>query len=74
MLISDYNRLSEASAVDFAATLVAIPSFTSALVSSRPYPSKRELRDRAADLAAAWDDAEVELALSGHPRIGRAHV
>ena len=70
MRISEYNRLSEASAVDFAASLVAIPSFTSALVSSRPYPSKSELRERAAELAAAWDHAEVELALAGHPRIG----
>lgn len=70
MLISDYNRLSGASAVDFAATLVAIPSFATALASSRPFASKSELRERAAEAAAAWNDAEVELALSGHPRIG----
>lgn len=70
MRISEYNRLSEAEAVDFAATLVALPSFTSALVSSRPFASKSALRERAAELAAAWGAAEIELALAGHPRIG----
>jgi len=70
LLISEYNRLGEASAIDFAATLVAIPSFTAALASSRPFASKSELRERAAEAAAAWDDEEVELALAGHPRIG----
>lgn len=70
MRISEYNRLSEVRAVEFAATLVAVPSFTSALVSSRPFTSKNALRARAAELAAGWGETEVELALAGHPRIG----
>ena len=70
MLINDYNRLSEADAADFAATLVAIPAFTTALVESRPFASKAAMRERAADAAAAWSQTEVQLALSGHPRIG----
>lgn len=70
MRISDYNRLSEADAVNFAARLVAIPSFTAALTEARPFASKSALHKQAAEAAAAWTAADVELALAGHPRIG----
>ncbi|PPF75598.1 OHCU decarboxylase [Pseudoclavibacter sp. Z016] len=70
VLISDFNRLSEADAADFAATLVAIPTFTTTMVRSRPFASKAAMRERAAEAASAWSQAEVQLALSGHPRIG----
>lgn len=49
---------------------VALPDWTAALIAARPFVSLAALHYTAQTLAESWGRAELEQALSAHPRIG----
>lgn len=48
----------------------ASPAWVAAMAAGRPYASVDAVLTRADDALAGLDEAEVDLALAGHPRIG----
>ena len=68
--LSDFNDLDDATARDLVRVWAAVPSWVDGVVSARPYASIDTLTTHAADLAKGWGRAELEQALSQHPRIG----
>ena len=51
-------------------TLTAAPRWADELVADRPYPSLDALLHRSDELLGAVDEAQIDAALAGHPRIG----
>ncbi|MDF7660644.1 2-oxo-4-hydroxy-4-carboxy-5-ureidoimidazoline decarboxylase [Erwiniaceae bacterium L1_54_6] len=70
MNLESFNQLSPAEAQAAIAHCVAIPAWQQALVAARPFASSAGLIAEAEALALRWQGAELEQALSAHPRIG----
>lgn len=68
--LNHFNQLPEDEAAALLQPCVAIPGWTAALVAARPFASLAALQQTASDIAGAWGRAELEQALSAHPRIG----
>ncbi|KIS42736.1 2-oxo-4-hydroxy-4-carboxy-5-ureidoimidazoline decarboxylase [Kosakonia radicincitans] len=68
--LNHFNQLSDDEAAALLQPCVAIPGWTAALVAARPFASLAALQQTAGDIAGAWGSAELEQALSAHPRIG----
>ncbi|SFT55609.1 2-oxo-4-hydroxy-4-carboxy-5-ureidoimidazoline decarboxylase [Kosakonia arachidis] len=68
--LNHFNQLPDDEAVALLQPCVAIPGWTAALVAARPFASIAALHQTAGDIAATWGHAELEQALSAHPRIG----
>lgn len=69
MKIDEFNALPAAAATSLVTVWADVPSWASALVAGRPYASADALRQAAVD-GPVWNTAEVDAALSHHPRIG----
>ncbi|MCQ8226677.1 2-oxo-4-hydroxy-4-carboxy-5-ureidoimidazoline decarboxylase [Pantoea trifolii] len=70
MDLVSFNQLSPEAAQAAIAHCVAIPGWQQALVAARPYADVAALQAQADRLAQFWQAAELEQALSAHPRIG----
>lgn len=70
MDLHTFNTCDAADAAAALRTCVNIQSWITTLVQERPFPEVEILFERAAGLAAAWTNDEVDAALSAHPRIG----
>ncbi|QUG73723.1 2-oxo-4-hydroxy-4-carboxy-5-ureidoimidazoline decarboxylase (plasmid) [Erwinia sp. E602] len=68
--LGQFNQLSQADAVTLLTPCVAIPAWVSELVAGRPYARRHQLLERAQLAASRWQQAELQQALSAHPRIG----
>jgi 2-oxo-4-hydroxy-4-carboxy-5-ureidoimidazoline decarboxylase len=68
--LSHFNQLEPDAAMALLQPCVALPGWTAALVAARPFASLAALRHTAQALAESWGSAELEQALSAHPRIG----
>lgn len=68
--LSQFNQLTASQAAALLNPCVAIPAWVSELVSARPYAGRQQLLERAQQAASRWQDAELQQALSAHPRIG----
>jgi len=68
--LNHFNQLPGDEAAALLQPCVALPGWTAALVAARPFASLAELQQTASDIAGAWGRAELEQALSAHPRIG----
>ena len=64
------NALSEQEARARLAECQPVARWVGDVVTGRPYAAWRDAEERAAAAAADLDDAELEAALAGHPRIG----
>lgn len=65
-----FNQADSQAATAMIQACVAIPAWQDALVAGRPYSSFTALKKHAVALAATWQTAELNQALSAHPRIG----
>ncbi|SQJ22594.1 Uric acid degradation bifunctional protein [Serratia rubidaea] len=65
-----FNRLPLDEAIALLSSCVAVPDWASALVQARPYADRAALLARAGELMQHWGDAELQQAMSAHPRIG----
>jgi 2-oxo-4-hydroxy-4-carboxy-5-ureidoimidazoline decarboxylase len=70
VLLQDFNTVDAAEAAALVRVWADIPSFIDGIVASRPYTSVDEVAARASQLAAAWDETDLDAALAHHPRIG----
>ncbi|MEZ3161938.1 2-oxo-4-hydroxy-4-carboxy-5-ureidoimidazoline decarboxylase [Microbacterium sp. BWT-B31] len=70
MLIDQFDRSDAAAARDLVGVWAAIPAWVDAVVAGRPYGSVDALAATAAGLAVGWTRADLDQALSHHPRIG----
>lgn len=68
MRLDDFNALPDADGELIACC--ASPAWAAVVAAGRPYASVDALLARAGDALAGLDEAEIELALAGHPRIG----
>lgn len=68
--LNHFNHLEHEAAMALLQPCVALPNWTSALVAARPFASLAALHQTAQTLAESWGRAELEQALSAHPRIG----
>ncbi|MGJ8521669.1 OHCU decarboxylase [Carnimonas sp. R-84981] len=68
--LDHFNHLPRAKAQPLIAPCVAIPGWIDALLKHRPYSNHAALMDFANKLTQQWGEAELEQALSAHPRIG----
>jgi 2-oxo-4-hydroxy-4-carboxy-5-ureidoimidazoline decarboxylase len=69
----DLAGFNAASADDIETVLLACcssPQWAQTVAARRPYPTAAALFEAAADAVGALDDAELQAALAGHPRIG----
>lgn len=65
-----FNALPDEAARSALARCLAVPRWVEEMLAGRPYPTSDSALGRATRLAATLTAAEVEAALSGHPRIG----
>lgn len=70
MKLENFNQLSPVEAQAAIAHCVAIPAWQQALAAARPFSNPQQLLAEAERLAQQWQGAELEQALSAHPRIG----
>lgn len=70
MRIEDFNALPADEAAALVRACADADSWVTGIVEGRPYDDAAALQATARDLAGAWTAAEVEQALSHHPRIG----
>ncbi|MBB2977117.1 2-oxo-4-hydroxy-4-carboxy-5-ureidoimidazoline decarboxylase [Microbacterium endophyticum] len=70
MDLDEFNALSESDAQATVAVWAAIPGWVDAVVAGRPYSSADALASYASSLASVWSRADLDAALSHHPRIG----
>lgn len=70
MDLIEFNQANVNDAVSAIAHCVAIPAWQHAVVQARPFPDSATLYRTAEQLAQCWQQAELEQALSAHPRIG----
>lgn len=71
MQLSEFNTADRETAVATVAVWAAIPAWVDAIVAARPYASVGEVTARADELARDWTDADLDVALAHHPRIGQ---
>lgn len=70
MDLGTFNQLPQAVAQLALSHCVAIPRWQQALVAARPFHSVEALLAEAQRLAQAWQEDDLNQALSAHPRIG----
>lgn len=70
MHLSAFNSADPAAAVAVVRVWADIPGWANAVVDARPYASVDALAAYAGALAAQWTPAELDEAVSAHPRIG----
>lgn len=70
MTIDDLNSLDAAAAAEFLRPALDIPRWIDELVAARPFASREQLLETAATAAAPFTLAEIDRALTHHPRIG----
>ena len=70
MSIEDFNALPADEAGERLAACLAVPRWVDTVRDGRPYAAWPALEETAATAAAELDDAELDAALAGHPRIG----
>ena len=70
MDLVSFNQLSPEAAQAAIAHCVAIPGWQQALAAARPFADVAALQAEADRLAQRWQAADLEQALSAHPRIG----
>ncbi|WP_226571090.1 2-oxo-4-hydroxy-4-carboxy-5-ureidoimidazoline decarboxylase [Mangrovibacter yixingensis] len=68
--LARFNQADTQAAKAMIQACVAIPAWQEALVAGRPYSSFTALKKHAIELAETWQAAELNQALSAHPRIG----
>ncbi|MFG1172201.1 2-oxo-4-hydroxy-4-carboxy-5-ureidoimidazoline decarboxylase [Erwiniaceae bacterium CAU 1747] len=68
--LSHFNHLTRQQAMTLLAPCVAIPAWAEAVTAARPYASRESLLREAQLAAERWGEAELQQALSAHPRIG----
>jgi len=71
MQLAEFNALAADDAARAVAVWAAIPEWIDAVVAARPYASVDVAHARADLLAREWTDADLDAALSQHPRIGQ---
>lgn len=70
MDLTDFNGMDAAAATDLVGVWAAIPTWVAAVVAERPYASVGILAQYAGALASEWTEADLDVALAHHPRIG----
>ena len=70
MNLRTLNSLTPDEAISFLRPCVDIPRWIEDVAGARPFGDVRHLLDHAEHAAPDWTDAEIEQALSHHPRIG----
>ncbi|WP_166980758.1 2-oxo-4-hydroxy-4-carboxy-5-ureidoimidazoline decarboxylase [Paramicrobacterium fandaimingii] len=70
MQLEQFNQLPDEEALAAVRPCLDVERWGDAIVSSRPFASRQELLAFAAEAAAPFTEAELERALSHHPRIG----
>lgn len=70
MLVSEFDALPAGEAERVLGEVCTSPRWVSRLVAARPYGTVDALVAHAAAVLAALDEAEIDRALAGHPRIG----
>ncbi|WMY76788.1 2-oxo-4-hydroxy-4-carboxy-5-ureidoimidazoline decarboxylase [Buttiauxella selenatireducens] len=68
--LAEFNEASVNDALSFIAPCVALPAWAEGLVIARPYSNIDVLQHYASQLTHQWGRAELNQALSAHPRIG----
>ncbi|WP_067817796.1 2-oxo-4-hydroxy-4-carboxy-5-ureidoimidazoline decarboxylase [Nocardia inohanensis] len=68
--ISEFDALPEPAAVAQLLTCCAAPDWARAVAAKRPYGTAEALFEAADAALAGVDEAQIELAMAGHPRIG----
>lgn len=68
--LAGFNELPAAAAETALLACCSAPGWARAIAAARPYPSSDALLAAADAASAALDDAEIDAALAGHPRIG----
>ncbi|MFD5175162.1 2-oxo-4-hydroxy-4-carboxy-5-ureidoimidazoline decarboxylase [Nocardia sp. NPDC058379] len=68
--LAEFNALSAAAAEAALLACCSAPGWARAIAAARPYASTDALLTAADAASAALDDAELDAALAGHPRIG----
>lgn len=70
MQLEQFNQLPDAEAADVLRPCLDIERWSNAIIDARPFTSRQELTAFAMDAASPFTEAELERALSHHPRIG----
>ncbi|WP_435736533.1 2-oxo-4-hydroxy-4-carboxy-5-ureidoimidazoline decarboxylase [Cellulosimicrobium sp. PMB13] len=70
MTLDEFNRLSAQDARDTLLACAHVGRWADAVASGRPYATVADAVDAASAAADPWTDAEIDAALSRHPRIG----
>ncbi|MHA7179324.1 2-oxo-4-hydroxy-4-carboxy-5-ureidoimidazoline decarboxylase [Arthrobacter sp. MDB2-24] len=70
MTLSEFNLLTPHEARDVLRPCVDIPRWVDSMAAGRPYTSHTDLIEHARAAAPGWTEAEIDQALSHHPRIG----
>ncbi|WP_243076037.1 2-oxo-4-hydroxy-4-carboxy-5-ureidoimidazoline decarboxylase [Microbacterium sp. SS28] len=70
MELAEFNALDAATAAETIGVWAAIPAWTDAVASGRPYASVDALASTAEAASARWTRADLDAALAHHPRIG----
>ncbi|WP_280643555.1 2-oxo-4-hydroxy-4-carboxy-5-ureidoimidazoline decarboxylase [Buttiauxella noackiae] len=68
--MAEFNNAPENEALDLVAPCVAISAWAESLVAARPFQTVDALKQYATQLAQDWGRAELNQALTAHPRIG----
>lgn len=68
--LNQFNQLAAEDAVSLLEPCVAVTGWAAALADARPWRDRTQLLDAAQRLMQAWGEAELNEALSAHPRIG----
>ncbi|GAB4083653.1 2-oxo-4-hydroxy-4-carboxy-5-ureidoimidazoline decarboxylase [Myceligenerans cantabricum] len=70
MDLATFNSLPDTEAVGVVRPCADVPAWVDDVVSGRPYPTREALVRRATRAAAHWGVADLDAALTQHPRIG----
>ncbi|WP_251151809.1 2-oxo-4-hydroxy-4-carboxy-5-ureidoimidazoline decarboxylase [Cellulosimicrobium sp. Marseille-Q4280] len=70
MTLDEFNRLSAQDARDALLACAHVERWADDVAAGRPYATVADAVDAAATAANPWTDAEIDAALSRHPRIG----
>lgn len=70
MNLLEFNETTSHDIEAFLMCIAHVPSWASTIARHRPYGSKEVLLNDALTFAQQWDWAEIEIALSKHPKLG----
>ncbi|MDN5655953.1 MAG: 2-oxo-4-hydroxy-4-carboxy-5-ureidoimidazoline decarboxylase, partial [Kocuria sp.] len=71
MRLTEFNALDPASATDAVSPALDIPRWVGEVVAARPFGSVADVLEVARHAAHPFTDAEIDQALSHHPKIGQ---